>query len=100
METKVAAADSRQPFTYFDLSKEGFTPEWLPPDAVGGVPTHIAEDFKLATDQNKKDFMELVTVIGKAFRKTRFFTKEEHWMITWARLLPALLVSKQWTLVA
>ena len=54
METNAAVADNRQPFTYFDLYKEDFTPEWLPPDAIGGVPAHIAEHFKLATDQNKK----------------------------------------------
>ena len=44
--------------------------------------------------------MEIVTGISKAFSKTLFFRKKKHWMITWARLLPALLVSKQWTLVA
>ena len=44
--------------------------------------------------------MEIVTGISKAFSKTRFFRKKEHWMITCARLLPALLVSKQLTLVA
>ena len=73
METKAATEDGRQPFTYFDLCQDSFTPQWFAPEAVGGVPAQVAEDFKFATDQNEKGIMELVTGIGKAFCKTRFF---------------------------
>ena len=67
---------------------------------MGGVAHHITEEFKLATDPTKKDALTWMNSINKAFNKTMFFRKKEHWMIAWARLLPALLASGQWTLVA
>ena len=39
-------------------------------------------------------------VTVQALNKSRFFRKKEQWMVTWIRLLPALLASEQWTLVA
>ena len=44
--------------------------------------------------------MTWINNINKTFNKARFFRKKEQWMITWIRLLPALLASEQWTLVA
>ena len=38
--------------------------------------------------------------INKAFSKTRFFRSKDQWMVTWMRILPALLSSGQWSLVA
>ena len=59
METRSAIAEGRQPLSYVDISKEDFTPTWLPPEAVGSVASHIAKEFKLATDPNKKGILEL-----------------------------------------
>ena len=100
MDTKAAKRDGKQRITYFYLCENDFIPNWMPPEAVGGVTHHITEEFKLATDPTKKDVTSLMSSINKAFNKSRFFRKKEQWMVTWIRLLPALLASEQWTLVA
>ena len=78
MDSKTAAGNHRQAITYFNLCSDFFIPNWLPPEAVGGVPRHIKEDFQLATDPTKKDAMTLMNGFNKAFKKTRFFKKKEH----------------------
>ena len=100
MNTNASRKENKQPLTYFYLCGEYFIPNWLAPEAVGGLPHHLADEFKLATDPTKKDAVTFMNGINKAFNKAMFFMKKEHWMIVWARRLPALLVSTQWTLVA
>ena len=73
MDSKIAADNHRQAITYFNLCGDFFIPTWLPPEAVGGVPRHIKEDFQLATDPTKKDAMTFMNGFNKAFNKTRFF---------------------------
>ena len=100
MDTNTAQKDNKQALTYFYLCDQDFLPPWLPPEAVGGVAHHITEEFKLATDPTKKDAMTWMNSINKTFNKTRFFRKKEHWLIIWRRVLPIILASGQWTLVA
>ena len=57
-------------------------------------------DLILATDNQKKDALTMFNGFNKSFEKTLFFRKREHWMLAWTRILPALLASRQWTLVA
>ena len=98
-ENQAAAKNKRQPMSYIVLSEQAFLPEWVPPDAVGGIAHHIKPDMHLATDSEKKDALTMMNGLNKAFEKTRFFMKKEHWMLAWTRVLPLLLASRQWTFV-
>ena len=100
MDTNLSKKDGKQRITYFDICANDFISNWLPPEAVGGVSDHITEDFRLNTDPTKKDVISLMSNINKAFSKTRFFRSKDQWMVTWMRILPALLSSGQWSLVA
>ena len=99
-EYNAARLANRQAFTYFLLTDDAFQPPWLPAEAIGGIMHFIKEDLILATDNQKKDALTMFNGLNKAFEKTRFFRKREHWMLAWTRILPALLASRQWTLVA
>ena len=99
-EGNAAIADNRQAFTYFLLTDDAFQPQWLPPEAIGGIVHFIKEDLILATDNQKKDALTMINGLSKSIDKTRFFRSRDHWMLAWARILPILLASGQWSLVA
>ena len=54
----------------------------------------------LATGNQTKDALTMINGLNKSLDKMRFFRKKEHWILAWTRILPALLASHQWTLVA
>ena len=76
MDTKLTKQDGKQRITYFDLCANDFIPNWLPPEAIGGVSDHITEDFRLNTNPTKKDVISLMSNINKAFNKSRFFRRK------------------------
>ena len=80
MDTKLTKQDGKQRITYFDLCANDFIPNWLPPEAVGGVSGHITEDFRLNTDPTKKDVISLMSNINKALNKSMFFRRKDQWM--------------------
>ena len=99
-DCSAASRANKQAFSYFLLTDDAFQPRWLPPEAIGGIAHFIKEDMFLATGNQTKDALTMINGLNKSFDKMRFFRKKEHWILAWTRILPALLASHQWTLVA